>query len=102
MGKDFISNNMDARSVAKCCKCNGTGVIPLEFSTRENQVLHELIKGTGQTNKEIAYALGLTEGTVKAYFSRITQKLCEFRNEHRRIDRFELALLAERRWNDQS
>lgn len=45
-------------------------------SRRERQVLEELIRGDGGAeNKEIAFRLGLTEGTLKIYCSRLGKKL---------------------------
>jgi DNA-binding NarL/FixJ family response regulator len=55
------------------------------LSRREGQLL-KLI-GQGLRNKEIAYALNITEGTVKVYLSRLFSKVGV-------SDRFELALLG--------
>ena len=43
------------------------------LSQRETEIVQLLAKG--MCNKEIATALGLTEGTVKGYLSTIFQKL---------------------------
>jgi DNA-binding NarL/FixJ family response regulator len=57
--------------------------VPL--TRRERQLMDLLAQGL--TNKEIAYALALSEGTVKVYLSRLFQKVGA-------NDRFELALFA--------
>lgn len=44
------------------------------LTTRERQILQELTGG--QTNKEIARKLDITEKTVKHYMGRVLQKLC--------------------------
>ena len=53
------------------------------FSARERQLATLLAQGL--KNKEIAYRLGLSEGTVKVYFSRLFDKVGV-------SDRFDLAL----------
>jgi DNA-binding NarL/FixJ family response regulator len=53
------------------------------LSLRESQLVSRLMRGLG--NKEIAYELGITEGTVKVYLSRLFQKSGA-------KDRFEMAL----------
>lgn len=55
------------------------------LSRREGQLLSLVVQGL--RNKEIAYHLKITEGTVKVYFSRLFQKLGV-------SDRYELALLG--------
>ena len=55
------------------------------LSRRERQLVGLLVEG--HKNKEIAYAMTLSEGTVKVYLTRLFQKLGV-------SDRFELALLA--------
>jgi two-component system, NarL family, nitrate/nitrite response regulator NarL len=55
------------------------------LTQREGQLIRVLASGC--KNKEIATALGITEGTVKVYLSRLFQKLGV-------KDRFELALYA--------
>jgi DNA-binding NarL/FixJ family response regulator len=55
------------------------------FTPRERQLVTLLAQGL--KNKEIAYRLGLSEGTVKVYCSRLFQKVGV-------SDRFELALYA--------
>jgi len=58
---------------------------PVVLSPREQQLANLLAQGL--KNKEIAHRLGLGEGTVKVYFSRLFQKVGV-------TDRFELALYA--------
>lgn len=57
----------------------------IKISLRERQLMGLLAQGL--KNKEIAYRLGITEGTVKVYISRLFVKVGA-------NDRFELALLA--------
>lgn len=47
--------------------------IASQLSQREEEILRHLVRG--MSNKEIATALALTEGTVKNYMSRILDKL---------------------------
>jgi DNA-binding NarL/FixJ family response regulator len=46
---------------------------PLKFTRREREVLHLL--RAGQPNREIAFALGIDEGTVKAHIGRLMRKV---------------------------
>ena len=55
------------------------------LTTRERQLVGLLVQG--MKNKEIGFSLGITEGTVKVYLSRLYQKVNV-------KDRFELALFA--------
>lgn len=55
------------------------------LSRREEQLIRLVVQGL--RNKEIAYALKISEGTVKVYFSRLFQKVGV-------SDRYELALLG--------
>ena len=55
------------------------------LSRREGQLLSLVVQGL--RNKEIAYSLKISEGTVKVYFSRLFRKLGV-------SDRYELALLG--------
>ena len=55
----------------------------VKLTPREQQLL--TMVGRGLANKEIAYDLGLTEGTIKFYMSRLFKKMGV-------SDRFELAL----------
>jgi two-component system response regulator DegU len=57
----------------------------VSLTGREGQLVGLIAQGL--KNKELAYALGITEGTVKVYLSRIFKKLGV-------NDRFELALYA--------
>lgn len=47
--------------------------VKLRLSPREQQIMDLLVKGEG--NKQIAFALGLCEGTVKEYNHRLFKKL---------------------------
>jgi DNA-binding NarL/FixJ family response regulator len=58
------------------------------YSPRERALLRELIRtDVSHANKQIAFRLGITEGTVKIYFSRLMQKV-DVEN------RYDLALYA--------
>jgi two-component system nitrate/nitrite response regulator NarL len=57
----------------------------VSLTQRERQLIGVISQGL--KNKEIAYLLGISEGTVKVYMSRLFQKLGT-------NDRFELALFA--------
>ena len=57
----------------------------VSLTRREGQLVGLIAQGL--KNKELGYALGITEGTVKVYLSRIFKKLGV-------NDRFELALYA--------
>jgi two-component system nitrate/nitrite response regulator NarL len=61
--------------------------IRVSLTPRERQLVGLLAQG--MKNKEIAYALGITEGTVKVYLSRLFQKVGV-------KDRLDLALFAVR------
>jgi DNA-binding NarL/FixJ family response regulator len=57
----------------------------IRLTPRERQLMTMLAQGL--RNKELAYRLGITEGTVKVYLSHLYEKVGA-------SDRFELALLA--------
>ncbi|MEQ1883420.1 MAG: response regulator transcription factor [Bryobacteraceae bacterium] len=58
---------------------------PVQLSRRQSQLLQLLVQGL--KNKEIARALGISEGTVKAYLTTLFEKVGA-------RDRFELALFG--------
>jgi len=66
-----------AQAASRSRRCN--------LSRREGQLLRLVVQGL--RNKEIAYALNISEGTVKVYFSKLFQKLGV-------SDRYELAMLG--------
>ena len=76
--------------IRTCCRCGGEfrtssgrvcsecrkprpGATTPELSLRESQIAQ--LVGEAKLNKEIAYELRLTEGTVKEYLNRIFRKL---------------------------
>ena len=61
--------------------------MPTTLTPRETDVVRELLSAAG--NKEIAFRLGITEGTVKCYFVHLANKL----NVSNRVG---IALWAER------
>ncbi len=72
-GKEFHSTETE-RVCASCRKpVDGKRPIARALSFREEQVV-ELV-GQAKLNKEIAYELRLTEGTIKEYLHRIFRKL---------------------------
>jgi DNA-binding NarL/FixJ family response regulator len=86
----------DIEQCVKVVSCGGSWVPPevnaslltrrmCKLTTREAEIITLL--ASGLRNKEIAYALGITEGTVKVYLSKIFTKIGV-------SDRFELALFA--------
>ncbi len=64
-----------------CLDCGGNSCTHVQRSRRrilthrQLTVLHQLLDGRGLSNKEIAYNLGITEGSVKVYLKHITDKL---------------------------
>ena len=52
---------------------SGHKLLNLNLSFREKQVIH--LVAQAKLNKEIAYELHLSEGTIKEYLNRIFQKL---------------------------
>jgi two-component system nitrate/nitrite response regulator NarP len=75
-GFAWIPNSV-AQAASRSRRCH--------LSRREEQLIRLVVQGL--RNKEIAYALKISEGTVKVYFSRLFQKLGV-------ADRYELALLG--------
>lgn len=76
-GGSFLQPSIAARVVAEFARLSpserGGGRLIEELSEREREVLHHLAQG--RSNKEIAVALGLAEGTVKNHMSNILGKL---------------------------
>jgi DNA-binding NarL/FixJ family response regulator len=75
-GCAWIPNSV-AQAASRSRRCH--------LSRREEQLIRLVVQGL--RNKEIAYTLNISEGTVKVYFSRLFQKLGV-------SDRYELALLG--------
>jgi DNA-binding NarL/FixJ family response regulator len=97
--RGVLRRNLSLELQARCLQKVGSGELWVEktliasllstkrivLSLRERQIATLLVQGL--KNKEIGYRLGLTEGTVKVYFSRLFQRVGV-------SDRFELALYA--------
>lgn len=97
--RGILGDRCSERDIVQCVKAiRGGGTwVPEELNTalltrrvckltpREAELIALLTSGL--RNKEIAYSLGITEGTVKVYLSKIFTKLGV-------SDRFELALFA--------
>ena len=73
-GKEFQSGSGN-RICSDCCRPKEQRKTPLNpnLSFREKQVVNLVCKA--KLNKEIAYELHLTEGTIKEYLNRIFRKL---------------------------
>ncbi|MEI9971050.1 MAG: response regulator transcription factor [Ignavibacteriota bacterium] len=73
-GKEFRTDT-GKRVCPACAAPKITTPIALHasLSLREKQVVALVV--SGKLNKEIAFALGLTEGTVKEYMNRIFRKV---------------------------
>ena len=71
-GREFSATAREY-SCADCKKPKAEPVVGGELTPRERQVV-DLIKH-GHANKEIAYRLHLTEGTIKEYLHSIFRKL---------------------------
>jgi DNA-binding NarL/FixJ family response regulator len=97
--RGVLRKNLPADVQVRCLESVAAGQLWLEkpltdqllsakriaLTPRERQLVGLLAQGL--KNKEIAYTLGITEGTVKVYFSRLFQKLGV-------NDRLDLALFA--------
>jgi DNA-binding NarL/FixJ family response regulator len=73
-GKEFEA----AVSERVCTSCRrpprpGTEIVNVPLSFRENQVIALVMEA--KLNKEIAYSLHLSEGTIKEYLNRIFRKV---------------------------
>jgi DNA-binding NarL/FixJ family response regulator len=74
-----------AHGLASCAMGNEQETVSIRLTYREQQLVALLAKG--MKNKEIGACLGLSEGTVKIYVSRLLEKTGA-------KDRYELALIA--------
>ena len=92
-GEVFITSSFAMKIAASIQKKPRLSDMPLEFSSREEQVLKQLLRGL--TNKEIAEALDISEKTVKQYMTVIIQKM-NVRN------RVEVALAAREMMSNQA
>lgn len=72
-GREFGANEKER--VCMGCRKTWARKVPIsqELSVREKQII-ELVQ-RAKLNKEIAYELHLTEGTIKEYLNRIFRKL---------------------------
>jgi len=61
------------RATPREYKPRGTRQHPIRLTKREEDVVHFLL--AGYSNKQIGAALGVTEGTIKVYVSRLFQKV---------------------------
>jgi DNA-binding NarL/FixJ family response regulator len=97
--KGFVSTTASPQTFRECLRISGMGEIwmektlslsllntrPIVLSRRQTQLVGLLVQGL--KNKEIATALGISEGTVKAYLTTLYEKVGA-------KDRFELALFG--------
>jgi DNA-binding NarL/FixJ family response regulator len=99
--RGFLSTTAAVETVKECLRASGIGETwmerslsvsllnarPISLSRRQSQLIGLLVQGL--KNKEIAAALGISEGTVKAYLTTLFEKVGA-------KDRFELALFGMR------
>ena len=97
--RGFLSTTAKPETLLECLHCAAGGETwmerslstalinarPVSLSRRQNQLLELLVQGL--KNKEIATALGISEGTVKAYLTTLFEKVGA-------KDRFELAVFG--------
>ena len=97
--RGILRRNLSLELQIRCLRCVAAGDLwveqaiasqllttkPLSVTRRERQLVSLLIQGL--KNKEIAHAMGLSEGTIKVYLSHLFHKLGV-------RDRFELSLFA--------
>jgi len=95
--RGFLSNTASAEAILECVQMCATGQLwmeralynslldsrPVPLSRRQSELLGLLIQGL--KNREIAVSMGISEGTVKAYLTKLFEKVGA-------RDRFELAL----------
>jgi two-component system response regulator DesR len=95
--RGFLSTTASPEELADCLLVSAGGELwmerslsmvllnarPVSLSKRQRQLIELLVQGL--KNKEIAYRLGISEGTVKAYLTTLFEKVGA-------KDRFELAL----------
>jgi DNA-binding CsgD family transcriptional regulator len=63
-----------------------SALVNVGLTKREREIIQLLCQGF--LNKEIAYQLGITEGTVKVYMSKVYKKCPVFRNNHMSMFQF--------------
>jgi two-component system, NarL family, nitrate/nitrite response regulator NarL len=97
--RGFVCTSAQADTFKECLRVAGGGELwmeksltmsllnnrPIHLSRRQRQLVGLLVQGL--KNKEIAATLGISEGTVKAYFTTLFEKVGA-------KDRFELALFG--------
>jgi DNA-binding NarL/FixJ family response regulator len=97
--RGFLSSTSSPATIRECLHFSATGEMwmerslantmlnsrPVPLSRRQSQLLGLLVQGL--KNREIATALGISEGTVKAYLTTLFEKVGA-------RDRFELALFG--------
>jgi two-component system, NarL family, nitrate/nitrite response regulator NarL len=97
--RGFLSAAAEAESIRECMECSVAGQLwmerslssallnsrPVPLSRRQSQLLALLMQGL--KNREIASAMGISEGTVKTYLTILFEKVGA-------RDRFELALFG--------
>jgi len=97
--RGFLSSTSTPATIRECLRFSATGEMwmerslantmlnsrPVRLSRRQSQLVGLLVQGL--KNREIATALGISEGTVKAYLTTLFEKVGA-------RDRFELALFG--------
>lgn len=89
LGETYVTPSLAARLLARLSRRKASNENDIAALTSREEDILELV-ATGQTNKEIARKLGISEKTVKHFMTNIMQKL-QVRN------RVEAALAAKRR-----
>ena len=97
--RGFVSTTSSLENFSECLRTAARGEMwmehsltmsllasrPVSLSKRQNELVGLLVQGL--KNKEIAHAMGISEGTVKAYLTTLYEKVGA-------RDRFELALFG--------
>lgn len=97
--RGFVSTTSSLENFGECLRTAARGEMwmehsltmsllasrPVNLSKRQNELIGLLVQGL--KNKEIAHAMGISEGTVKAYLTTLYEKVGA-------RDRFELALFG--------
>ena len=88
----WVARRLTARPAPAIFEVNHAAIRSLGLTSRERQILEQL--ASGQSNKELARALGISPNTVKTHVARLYEKL-EVRNRIEAIEKARwLALIA--------
>ena len=88
----WVARRLTPRPAPAIFEVNHAAIRSLGLTSRERQILEQL--ASGQSNKELARALGISPNTVKTHVARLYEKL-EVRNRIEAIEKARwLALIA--------